>query len=94
MGNSAPRDTLGMTLDELVTYFDELLVAEAEEAATANKTSVDEELASAGFASVRASVSYVIQLISANNAFIARSLLDRGALPDQPAADSAPETGA
>ena len=92
MDSTDARDTLGMTQDELLTYFEELLVAEAQEAAEANKSSLEEELSSPGFAAVRASVSYVIQLISANNAFIARSLLDRGALPAEPAGQ-APEPG-
>jgi hypothetical protein len=85
MENSDQRDTLGMTQDELLTYFEELLVQEAQEAAEAKRTSVEDELAAPGFAAVRASVSYVIQLIDANNAFIARSLLDRGVLASEPA---------
>ena len=85
MENPEQRDTLGMTQDELLTYFEELLVLEAQEAAAEKKTSIEEELASPGFAAVRASASYLIQLIDANNAFIARSLLDRGVLPGQPA---------
>jgi hypothetical protein len=84
--NTEKRDTLGMTQDELLTYFEELLVLEAQEAAAAKKSSVEEELASPGFAAVRASASYIIQLIDANNAFIARSLLDRGVLTSEPAA--------
>lgn len=74
------RKSLGMTQDELITYFEELLVQEAQEAAEKNKTTVEEELSEPGFASVRASASYFVQLISANNAFIARYLLDHGIL--------------
>ena len=91
MENVEERDTLGMTQDELLTYFEELLVLEAQEAAAERKTSIEEELASPGFAAVRASVSYVIQLIDANNAFIARSLLDRGILPSGPATGAGTE---
>jgi hypothetical protein len=87
MESADPRDTLGMTQDELFTYFEELLVQEAAESAEQNKTSVEDELASPGFASVRASASYFIQLITANNAFIARALLDRGVLPSDEVAD-------
>lgn len=87
MASAEPRDTLGMTQDELVTYFEELLIQEAAEAAERNKTSVEDELASPGFAAVRASASYFIQLMTANNAFLARSLLDRGVLPSEGAAD-------
>ncbi|MBA2521438.1 MAG: hypothetical protein H0V24_17425 [Chloroflexia bacterium] len=85
MESAGPRDTLGMSQDELLTYFEELLILEATEAAAQNKTSVEDELVSPGFASVRASASYFIQLITANNAFIARFLLDREVLPTDPA---------
>lgn len=74
------RDELGMTQDELFAYFEELLVQEAQESAERNKTTVEEELSEPGFAAVRASASYFVQLISANNAFIARYLLDHGIL--------------
>ncbi len=75
------RDTIGMTPQELEAYLEELLHSEAEEAAAQTGRSVEEELASPGFASVRAASSYAIHLINANNAYIARFLLDRGVLP-------------
>lgn len=93
MQSTGQRDTLGMTHDELLTYFEELLVQEAQEAATEKKTTIEEELSGPGFASVRASASYMIQLIDANNAFIARSLLDRGVLASEPAASQPAEPG-
>jgi len=74
------RESLGMTQEELFAYFEELLYQEAQEAAQNNKTSVEEELSEPGFAAVRASASYFVQLIAANNAFIARYLLDHGIL--------------
>lgn len=74
------RDTIGMTPEELEAYLEELLHSEAEEAAGYSGRSVEEELASPGFASVRAASSYAIHLINANNAYIARFLLDRGVL--------------
>lgn len=74
------RDTIGMTPGELEAYLEELLVREAEEAAERDGTTVEQELASPGFAAVRAAASYTIHLIDANNAFIARFLLDRGVL--------------
>ncbi|HET7093805.1 MAG TPA: hypothetical protein VFI22_10015 [Thermomicrobiales bacterium] len=74
------RDTIGMTQDELLAYLHELLQQEAAEAAAAHGTTVDDELASPGFAAMRAASSYAIHLIDANNAFIARFLLDRGLL--------------
>lgn len=81
------RDTIGMTPEELEAYLEELLHSEAEEAAGYSGRSVEEELASPGFAAVRAASSYAIHLINANNAYIARFLLDRGVL--QPAAEGA-----
>jgi hypothetical protein len=72
------RETIGMTQDEMLAFLDEILQQEAAEAATANGTSVEDELASAGFAAMRSASSYAIHLIDANNAYIARYLLDQG----------------
>lgn len=81
MEQRAPRETLGMTGEELLAYLDELLAEEAAEAAAQNGTTPAQELASPGFASARAASSYAIHLITANNAFLARHLLDLGVLP-------------
>lgn len=75
-----PRDTIGMTPEEMQAYIDALLHEEAAEAAAARGTTVEEELDSAGFAAARAASSYAIKLLDANNAYIARFLLDRGVL--------------
>jgi hypothetical protein len=82
MGEPAaePRDTIGMTAEEMQAYIDALLQEEAAEAAAERGTTVDEELDSAGFAAARAASSYAIKLLDANNAYIARFLLDRGVL--------------
>ena len=82
MGDLArePRDTIGMTPAEMLAYLDALLQEEAAEAARARGTSIEEELESAGFAAVRATASYAIMLLDANNAYIARYLLDKGIL--------------
>jgi hypothetical protein len=84
------RDTIGMTPTELEAYLEALLREEAAEAAADSGLSVDEELATPGFASVRAAASYTIHMIDANNAYIARFLLDRGVL--EPGGDVADET--
>jgi hypothetical protein len=79
-----PRDTIGMTPAEMLAYLEALLQEEAAEAASARGTSIDEELESAGFAAARAAASYTIKLLDANNAYIARFLLDKGVLaPDK-----------
>lgn len=75
-----PRDTIGMTAEEMQAYIDALLQEEAAEAAEARGTTVEEELESTGFAAARAASSYAIKLLDANNAYIARFLLDRGVL--------------
>jgi hypothetical protein len=69
-----------MTPAEMLAYLDALLQEEAAEAAQARGTTVAEELDSAGFAAVRAAASYTIKLLDANNAYIARYLLDQGLL--------------
>jgi hypothetical protein len=69
-----------MTAEEMHAYLEALLEGEAAEAAAARGTTVDEELNSAGFASARAASSYAIKLLDANNAYIARYLLDRGVI--------------
>jgi hypothetical protein len=80
-GTSGPRDTIGMTPTELLAYLEALLQEEAAEAAASRGTTAEEELASPGFAAARAAASYTIKLIDANNAYVARYLLDRGLLP-------------
>jgi hypothetical protein len=72
------RDTIGMTQEEMLAYLEALLREEAAEAAAARGTTVEEELDSVGFAAARAASSYAIKLLDANNAYIARYLLDRG----------------
>ncbi len=74
------RDTVGMTVEELHAYLEALLQEEAEEAAAERGTTAAEELDTIGFAAARAAGSYTIKLLDANNAYIARFLLDRGVL--------------
>lgn len=87
-GPDQPLRTLGMTEDQMAAYLDDLLKEEAEEAAAARGTSPAEELASPGFAAVRATASYTVSLIAANNAFLARQLLDLGLLGESPPAQN------
>jgi hypothetical protein len=96
MGDGAPRDTLGMTEEEMLALLDELLRENAAEAAAAKGTSVAAELDSPGFAAARAAMTYAVHLIAANNAFLARHLLDLGVIPGAGAAADAPpnEAGA
>jgi hypothetical protein len=75
-----PRDTIGMTAEEMHAYLEALLQEEAAEAAAERGTTVEEELDTIGFAAVRAAASYTIKLLDANNAYIARYLLDHGTL--------------
>jgi hypothetical protein len=75
---TGPRDTIGMTAEEMHAYLEVLLAEEAAEAAAVRGTTVEEELDSAGFAAARAASSYAIKLLDANNNYIARYLLDRG----------------
>jgi hypothetical protein len=77
---SQTRDTIGMTAKEMHAYLEGLLQVEAAEAAAERGTTAAEELDSPGFAAAHAAASYTIKLIDANNAYIARYLLDRGAL--------------
>lgn len=79
-----PRETLGMTEEELFAYFDELVHEQATEVAEEERTPLPQVLASPGFAATRASMSYAVQLIAANNAYLTRHLLDLGLLPHGP----------
>lgn len=78
--NHVARDLLGMTEPELYGYLNDLLHEEAAEAAEASGKSVDQELASPGFAAAGAASTYAIKLIMANNAFLTRQLLDLGVI--------------
>lgn len=90
---SGRLDTLGMTEAELFAYLEEILREEAIEAAEANETTPAEELASPGFMAARAASTYAISLILANNAYLARHLLDLGALPGGGTGDGDRGTG-
>ncbi len=72
---------LGMAEDQLAAYLDEMLLEEAQEAATERGTTAERELDSPGFAAARSASSYAIRLITANNAFLARQMIDLGLLP-------------
>lgn len=80
MAETQNFEHFGMTEDQLAAYMDEMLLEEAEEAAAARGTTAEKELDSPGFASVRSSCSYAVRLITANNAFLARQLLDMGVI--------------
>ncbi len=73
-------ETLGMTEDEMLAYLEELLREHAEEVAAENGTTPAQEMGSPGFSAARAATSYAIRLIAANNAYLARHLLDLGVL--------------
>ena len=87
MGDSEPRETLGMTEEELQAYFEELLLEQAQEVAEEEGQPPAQVMASPGFAATRAAMSYAVQLIAATNAYLTRLLLDLGLLPQAPAAD-------
>jgi len=87
-------DTLGMTEAELFAYLEEILREEATEAAEAGDTTPAEELASPGFMAARAASTYAISLILANNAYLARHLLDLGVLPGAGTGNGERGTGA
>jgi hypothetical protein len=73
-------DTIGMTEDEMEAYVEELLMEQAVEAAAAEKRSLEEELEGTVYSAIRSTSSFAIKLIAANNAYLARHLLDLGVL--------------
>lgn len=73
-------DILGMSEGELYAYLNDLLHEEAAEAAEQTGKTVEEELASPGFAAAESASTYAIKLVLANNAFLTRQLLDAGLL--------------
>jgi hypothetical protein len=73
-------DTIGMTEEEMEAYVEELLLEQAREAAVAEERSLEEELEGTVYAAIRSTSSFAIKLIAANNAYIARHLLDLGVL--------------
>ena len=85
-----PLETLGMSDDVMRAYIEELIVDRAQTMANENETTLDEELDSQAFASIRASMVYAIELIHANNAYLTRHLLDLGLL-NRPAASTEEE---
>ena len=81
MAAATPRETLGMSEEELLAYLEELLREHAAEVAAEAGTTPAEELATPGFAAARAAMSYGVRLIAANNAYLTRHLLDLGVIP-------------
>ncbi len=73
-------DTLGMTEEEMEAYIEELLMEQAREAAAEEDRPLDEELDGPAYAAIRSTASFAIKLIAANNAYLARHLLDLGVL--------------
>jgi len=71
-------DTIGMTEEEMEAYIEELLMEQAREAAAAEDRSLEEELDGTVYSAIRSTSSFAIKLISANNAYVARHLLDMG----------------
>jgi hypothetical protein len=69
-----------MSEAELYELLNEVLHEEAAEAAVDSGKTVEEELDTAGFVAAAAATTYAIKLITANNAFLTRQLLDRGVL--------------
>ncbi len=73
-------DTLGMSEAEMEAYIEELLMEQAVETAAAEERPLEEELEGPAYAAIRSTASFAIKLISANNAYLARHLLDMGVL--------------
>ncbi|HWV36005.1 MAG TPA: hypothetical protein VNZ55_10235 [Thermomicrobiales bacterium] len=83
MDTESNVDLLGIPEEDMYRLLNEILHDEAAEAAAESGKSVEEELASPGFSAASAITTYAIKLISANNAYLTRQLLDRGALGDE-----------
>lgn len=71
---------LGIPEEDMYRLLNEILHDEAAEAAAESGKTIEEELESPGFAAAAAITTYAIKLITANNAFLTRQLLDRGVL--------------
>lgn len=76
-----PLETLGMSEEAMRLYVEELLREHAQQTAEEKGTSLEKELDNPAYAAIRASMSYAVQLIQANNAYLTRHLLDLGAIP-------------
>jgi hypothetical protein len=75
-----PTGILGMSEETMLAYIEELLREQAEQTAAEKGTTPDAELSSPGFAAVRATMSYAVRLVAANNAYLTRHLLDLGVI--------------
>ncbi len=80
MSDNRPRETLGLTEEEMLQLIDELLQENAEEAAEEKGTTAEHELTTPGFAAARSAMSYAVHLVAANNAYFTRHLLDLGVI--------------
>ena len=76
-----PLETLGMSEEAMRLYVEELVREQAQQIAVEKGIAVEEELDNPAYAAIRASMSYAVQLVHANNAFLTRHLLDLGVIP-------------
>jgi hypothetical protein len=75
-----PLETLGMSEETMRLYVEELVRERAQQIATERGKTLDEELESPAYATIRATMNYAVELIQANNAYLTRHLLDLGVL--------------
>lgn len=75
-----PLEMLGMAEESMLAYVESLIEDRARITAGERDVSLEEELATPGYAAARASMAYVVKLLVANNAYLTNHLLELGIL--------------
>ena len=75
-----PLETLGMSDETMRLYVEELVREQAQKVATEKGTTLEKELDNPAYDAIRATMTYAVELIQANNAYLTRHLLDLGIL--------------
>lgn len=75
-----PLEMLGMAEESMYAYAEAMLEEQAKITAAQRGVSLEEELDSVGYAAARASISYVVKVMVANNAYLTKHLLELGVI--------------
>jgi hypothetical protein len=75
-----PLEMLGMAEESMLAYAESLIEEQAKVNAAERGVSLEEELDGPGYAAARASISYTVKIIVANNAYLTNHLLELGVI--------------
>jgi hypothetical protein len=73
-----PLEMLGMAEESMYAYAESMFEEQARITAAQRGVTLEEELDTPGYAAARATISYVVKVMVANNAYLTKHLLELG----------------